>query len=293
MRGYVSIVKATALEMLSEPLSLLVLLAALVLTVMAPAFHYHQFGEATRMARDAGFSALFTCGSVFAVFGTIRSCRRELESGTMGMALVHPLSATGVFLAKTAGALLAAFVFAVIVSCTMLTIVNGAAIGGALAARTCDIARLWGPSFSLGLATIVAPLVLAAVLNRFGRFRFVPSAFALSLALAVSGLAYRPDLGLFLRTLPAVLALFALLAVFLSAAAAFAMRFRANAASACVGVTALVALPFIGNYYLADALSGGGTVGWATLALAVAAAAPAIAGFLLLGTHFLSEGDLT
>ena len=38
---------------------MLVLIAALSIEVLAPAFHYHQFGEATRMARDAGFSALF------------------------------------------------------------------------------------------------------------------------------------------------------------------------------------------------------------------------------------------
>ena len=54
MRGIMSVAKATALEILSEPLTLLVLLAALTMAVLAPAFHYHQFGEATRMARDAG-----------------------------------------------------------------------------------------------------------------------------------------------------------------------------------------------------------------------------------------------
>ena len=99
-----SIAYATALEILSEPLSLLVLLAALVLTVLAPAFHYHQFGEATRMARDAGLSSVFICGAVIAVFGTIRSFRREIESGTMAMALAHPVSRTDFFLAKAIGA---------------------------------------------------------------------------------------------------------------------------------------------------------------------------------------------
>ena len=92
MIKFFSILKATALEILSEPLSLLVLLAALAMTVFAPAFHYHQFGEATRMARDAGFSALFACGGVLAVFTTIRAFRREVETGTLEMALAHPVS---------------------------------------------------------------------------------------------------------------------------------------------------------------------------------------------------------
>ena len=133
-RSSLSIIKATALEVLSEPLSLLVLLAALVLTVLAPAFHYHQFGEATRMARDAGLSSVLMGGLVVAVFGTIRAFRREVESGTMAMALAHPVSRTEFFLAKTLGAGAAYLVFASIVFLTALVIVDGAAIGGLIAA---------------------------------------------------------------------------------------------------------------------------------------------------------------
>ena len=57
MRRFIAIAKTTALEILAEPLSLLVLTASLALAVFAPAFHYHQFGEPARMARDAGLSA--------------------------------------------------------------------------------------------------------------------------------------------------------------------------------------------------------------------------------------------
>ena len=99
MRPYVSITQATALEVLSSPLSLLVLLAALAMEVFAPVFHYHQFGDATRMARDAAISALFTCGAVFAVFGAIRSVRREIETGTQEMALAHAVARGGELLA--------------------------------------------------------------------------------------------------------------------------------------------------------------------------------------------------
>ena len=158
--------------MLSDPLALLVLLAALVMAVMAPAFHYHQFGEATRMARDAGLSALFTCGTAFAVFTTIRAFRREVESGTLEMALAHPVSRTGFFLAKTFGAFMAYAVFLAIVVATSLVIVVGAAIGGEMAGRSGDVARLYGPCFAAGVAVIVLPLVVGAVLNRFARFRF-------------------------------------------------------------------------------------------------------------------------
>ena len=128
MRRFRSIVKATALEILSEPLTLLVLLVALALAVLAPVFHYHQFGEPTRMARDAGLSAVLTCGSVLAIFGTIRAFRREIESGTFEMVLAHPISRGGYFLAKTLGAFLATAFFSLIVFGVLVTIVIGFAL---------------------------------------------------------------------------------------------------------------------------------------------------------------------
>ena len=293
MRKTLAIVRATALEVLSEPLSLLVLLAALTLAVLAPAFHYHQFGEPTRMARDAGLSAILTCGSVVAVFGTIRAFRREIESGTLEMALAHPVSRAGFFLAKAAGCLLAYLVFALVVLLTSLAIVDGAATGGEIATHTGDVARLWGPSLAAGVGVMVLPLVVAAALNRFGRFRFVPSFFVLAavLAAAAAALAVVRRGGLCLRLLPVAACVVLLPAVLQSAAAAFAVRFRANAAAAATGVVAALLLPAVGNYYLSDALSKGGAVPWGYAGLAALALAPAVALFLLLGIHFISGRD--
>ena len=295
MRKTWSIAHATALEILSEPLSLLVLLAALVLTVLAPAFHYHQFGEATRMARDAGLSSIFTCGTVIAIFGTIRAFRREVESGTMAMALAHPISRTSFFLAKTVGACAAYLVFAAIVFFTALVIVDGAAIGGMIAAKSGDIARLHGPNFAEGVGVIVLPLVIGAALNRFARFRFVLSSFALALLLSIAfaGLSILRDAAWPLRLLPvaALIGMFAF--VLLSASAAFAVRLKANAAASAAGVVLLILLPAIGNYYMADALSKGGAVPWTYVGCAVLAALPAVLFFLLLGIHFINGRDVS
>lgn len=289
MRKFSSILKATALEILSEPLSLLLLLAALAMTVLAPAFHYHQFGEATRMARDAGFSALFTCGSALAVFGTIRAFRREVESGTLEMALAHPVSHGGFFFAKTAGAAVAYLVFALVVFGTHLAIVWGAAAGGYLAQQTGDVASVYGPALAAGVAVILLPLVVAAALNRFARFRFVLTAFALALLLALlfggAAFAFAPRLLLpyppvaFLVALPAM--------ILLAAAAAFAVRFKSNAAASAVGLVFAAMIPVVGNYYLSDALTKGGSVSLFYVAGATAAAVPAILAFLLLGATFL------
>jgi len=289
------IVKSTALEILSEPLTLLVLLSSLALSVFAPAFHYHQFGEATRMARDAGFSSLLTGGCVVAVFGTIRAFRRERESGTMAMALVHPISRAGFFLAKTAGASVAYMAVAATVFLTSLTVVEGAAIGGAMARQTGDIARLWGPCLAAGVGVMVLPLVIGAACNRFGGCRFVLTSnfFALLLAGVSSVFVFVRDVGLAARMLPVAWLIAVWSLIHLTAAAAFSVRYKAHAAAAAVGIVFLPLVAAVGNYYLPDALSGGGSVSWRYVAWATLAALPAFLLFLGLGLRFIGERDIS
>ena len=288
MKPYFSITLATALEVLSSPLSLLVMLAALAMEVFAPVFHYHQFGDPTRMARDAAISALFTCGTVFAVFGAVRSVRREIETGTMEMALAHPVSRGGFFLAKAAGVGVAFTVFAVAVAGIALAMFAGAAVGGAIAEETAQLARVYGPCVAAGVAAMVLPLVLAAALNRFFRFRFTLTAFLLATAIAVVAGAWSAFLagGDAIRLLPAVVLATAPSYALAAAAAAFAMRFRANAAAALSGVALALMLPAADTSYRAEALARGGTIPPVYVALALAAAIPAVAGFLLIGIHF-------
>ena len=291
MPRWSAIVKTTALEMLSEPLSLLVLIAALSIEVLAPAFHYHQFGEATRMARDAGFSALFTCGTVLAVFSTIRAFRREVESGTLEMALAHSVSRTGFFLAKTLGAFAAYAAFAAIVFATSLVMVAGAAVGGRIAAENGDVARIYGPCFAAGIAAIVLPLVVGAALDRFARCRFVPTAFLLAFVVSAASAAWFADLPLLARLAPVSVLLALAAMVPLAASAAFSFRFKANGAAAACGVVVAAMLPAMGGYFLSDALSSGGSVPWSYVGLAALATAPAVLLFLVLGTGFIKGRD--
>jgi hypothetical protein len=292
MRRGRTIVFATALELLCEPLFMLVLQAALLLSAVAPAMHYHQFGEASRMARDAGLSAILLCGATIAFTGPIRTFRREIETGTAQVALAHSVSRTSFFLHKAIGCAMAYGVFALTVALVSLTVVNGAEIGGRIAEKTGDIARLWGPSFTLALAAALLPIVAAAVLNRFARFRFVLTANLLSASIAILSALYRFDAALSIRLMPA-LALAALPSLaLLAASAAFAVRFKANVASTLSAAVAIMLLPALGNYCLSDALAQGGMIPWTYLACATAAALPAIAALLLLGVHFINGRDL-
>lgn len=292
MRRGRAIVFATALELLCEPLYLLVLLAALVLSAVAPAMHYHQFGEASRMARDAGLSAILIGGAVVALVGPIRTFRRELETGTAQVALAHSVSRTSFFLCKTLGCALAYLIFVATVTFVSVTVVNGAEIGGRLASVRGDIARLWGPSFACAMAAIVLPLVAGAALNRFARFRFTLTANLIALAIAFAGMFYRFDGALALRLLPA----FTLVAVpalaLLAASAAFAVRFSGNAAASLSALVAAALLPTLGAYCLSDALANGGAVPPLYVLSAFAAVVPAVAALLLAGIHFINGRDV-
>jgi hypothetical protein len=293
MRRLSSIAKATALEILSEPLSLLVLISAIVLSIGAPALHYHQFGDATRMARDAGFSALFTCGTVVAVVSTVRSFRREIETGTMAMALASSVSRVGFFAAKTLGALSAYLVFAVIVSLVTVITVNGAKIGGEIAEASGGTVRLWGPSLAIGFSVLLVPLALSAVLNRFFRVRFVLSAFWISLAIAAAGVIYRFDSSIAVRFTPAFLTLILMTSVFLIASGAFSVRFASNIAIVLAAIVVALSFPFVGNYYLVDALDRGGSVSWTYVALAALALLPAATAFFVLGAMFARNKEVS
>ncbi len=285
MRRSLSIVKATALEVLSEPLTLLATLVALALAVLTPTWHFHQFGEPTRMAREAGFSATLVLGLVLSCFCTIRSFRREMELGTYEMALAHAVSERRFFLSKAVGAALAVFLAMASVFLASCVVVMGAAVGGRIADETGAMAQIWGPALAVGVATGVVPLVAAAFLNRFVRMRFILSSLALTFSLAVGGGAWVlfREPSLLLSSALAALPLFGLALLFVSAAAWAASRFKAHVAASWMGALVLLFLPFFGNYYLSDTLLKGGRVSASYVGLSLLATLPACGVFLVLG----------
>ena len=144
MRRVGAIIKATALEILSEPLVFLVTIAAMSLAVLAPALHYHEFGDPSKMARDAGVSAILVGGLVIAAFGAVKTMRREIETQTAFTALSLPVSRRMFFLSKTAGVFLAYLFFVLTVGSVSIAAVRGAVIGGEIAAREHSVARMYG-----------------------------------------------------------------------------------------------------------------------------------------------------
>ena len=290
MRRFWAIAKATAEELLDDPLSLLVLLSSASLCIVAPTLHYHQFGEVTRMARDAGFSSLFLGGIVYALFGCVRSVRRELESRTAELALSHAVGRGAFLCAKFAGVMLSYALFAATTLSLTLVMVRGAAIGGAAASG--DVPKMHGVSVALASAAVVVSPAIAAALNRFRRSRFVLSANLSMLALSVAASFYSFDLSLASRYLPVVFCA-SLPAVFVSSAAlAAAVRLKANAAASVGAVCAALFIPFTGSFYIPEALAKGGSLGWGYAFLALAALLPWIAAALVAGTALMRDMEV-
>lgn len=281
MKPLSAIIKATALSIISEPLSLLLLLTSLLVSTLAPAFHYHQFGDPTRMAKDAGVSSLVVLAILFATASAIKTFRAEIESGTAALALAHAVSWRGFFIAKTIGVMVALFLFVLAVSANSLSIVNGAAIGGKIAARNGDIARLYGPSLAIAVGVFLAPPILAAALNRFARFRFCLTAFLLMVLASCCSVFFCFDSKLtgeiflldFLSATPSF--------ILAAAASAYAARFRINIASLLTIVTIAIMCPIMVNYTSAT-----------SPLIAFAAAVMLICAFVIGGAEAFRERDL-
>lgn len=311
-----SVIKATTLEVVSEPLFFLLTSAAVGVLTVASLLHVHQFGEPSRMARDAGLSSVLIFGIVFAVFAAIRAFRREIESGTLQMALSRPLSRHAFFLSKAAGVFFGYILFFVIVFSSSVTTAVGAEVAAMnsrlAAARECGASHgnalaetLWGVSLAVDVAVIVVPLIAGAFLNRFFRFRFTATAFVTALIVSVAGCAFNlaaahwlfggKAAGLFdmaYRLLSAGVLLAIPAAVFLSLASALSIRLKDNVASSVSAVAFALFVPALGNYYQTQALHAGGELPWSYVGAAFVAALPFIAAFLFAGAFLLGSGDV-
>ena len=291
MRRVGAIIKATALEILSEPLVFLVTIAAMSLAVLTPALHYHEFGDPSKMARDAGVSAILVGGLVIAAFGAVKTMRREIETQTALTALSLPVSRRMFFLSKTAGVFLAYLFFVITVGSVSIAAVRGAVIGGEIAARENSVARMYGPVFAFAIAAIVVPFLYGAVVNHSLRRRFTLNANLCTGIIALVAMFFRFDVSVFLKTLP-VYVLVALPAlILLAASAAFAIRFRFNAASSLAILVFALFLPALGNYCVTDVVSAGESVSWVYLLVASAAVLPPVAALLYLGTVMFENAE--
>lgn len=302
---------------------MLVLLAAVFVTTLAPLFHFHTFGEEGRLARDGGLACLLVFGLVLGCTTASAAIQRECDSGTAAAVLSKPVG-RGLFLtAKTVGVVAVSALFWVAITAATL-------LAEVAADHTLAVGETWNtlPDVRLRQWTALAPLValmLAAALHRYRRSRFGVAAFLLvptalvAVALASgfwdqTGVWCPFALRLNFRLFSAALPLFFALALLAAWSAALAVRFSAAAVLlagvallglglaadtwsagaglwSCRGVLAGL-LPNIQHYWLADALAQGGSVPWSYIAHAGAHAATGCTLALVAGVALLQSRDL-
>jgi hypothetical protein len=93
----------TAAEMLRQPICLLITIVGVVLTTMVPLMTAHNFGEPGRLARDSGLAVQLMLGLVLAGYTACATLQRERRSGTLAAVLSKPVDRWTFFIAKFLG----------------------------------------------------------------------------------------------------------------------------------------------------------------------------------------------
>jgi hypothetical protein len=321
MRRFIALARTAALESLAEPLSAVVFLAALLVVHLAPVFHYHRFGDAARLPRECGLSALLVFGLVFATSAAVRTIGRELSSGTASAALALAVPRWLFHCAKTAGVFAAFALFAAAATSATLLAARTSALGAEIAATGADV-RIWGPGLAFGAGGTLLAFAAAAAANRFLRWRFCASAclltaaaqpFALVMSVPAGGFAEK---GAFISEAVLLLPSFAVLAaaclVFIALAAALATRLDSARVTAALVSAVLLSffagqvdracpaagwavrsvLPVLSDFWTADRLVGGGALSAAETCRLVASAVLLVAFWLGAGSALLSRREL-
>ena len=307
MRQFLAIAGLTALEAVRQPITLLIAAACVVFIGLLPLMITHTLGEGDKLVRDSALAFHLVSGLVLGCYAACSSLAHEIRRGTVSSVLSKPVGREIFFLAKYCGI---GFVMALF----------SAAAGMAVVMSTRTAARLFAPDWWSGAPLLAAPplaLAAAGALNYFGRRPFVSTAFgfllaALALAFAFSG-ALDADGRLVAfgtlysaRVVPATVLVLLATLVLTGLAVSLAIRldtvptlsicsviflvglmsdylFGRHAASSRVAAGLYRLLPNGQHFWVADALTGDGTIPWAYVARAALYAAFYLAGVLSLG----------
>ncbi len=178
-----AIARLTALETVRQPLTLLLLAAAVLAMAVLPLVLSHTLGDTHRMVADSTLSLHFLFGLFLAGFAACHALSEETRRGTGAMVLSKPVSRELFFGAKFVGIVAALTVFSLTATAAML-----------LSVRTS--LQAYQPEVKTAMALMACVPVsfaLAGVINFLTRRPFVSDAFillALAVFIAFLGLAF-------------------------------------------------------------------------------------------------------
>lgn len=167
MRQFITIATNAFMELIRQPVYLLLMTVSCGFTVFLSAVPYFGFGDDPKLVKDSALAVMLMAGLFGAVLSASASVAHEIRSGTALAVLAKPVGRAQFLLAKymgLAGAL------------TVLTFVN--LLGALLASRMAFDA--YGDADELGLgiffAGVVAAYALGGLSNYFLRRPFVADA---------------------------------------------------------------------------------------------------------------------
>ncbi len=314
-RQFLTLAQMTAVEAIRQPICLLLAISGIILTGITPLVVIYKFGEDGKLARDSGLAFHLIFGLIIAAYSASTSLAKELRTGTASSILSKPVSRNTLFLAKFTGITSVIILFSITaIAATMLSerIDQKFIFTNTMSGYFTD----WHTGILLLAAPFVA-LLLAGIINYITSRPFESFAFMLLVtcvlgAFVISGffdrighlapLDYQVDW----RLLPAGLLITAALIVITAIATTISTRFNtvltitscmailmiglvadyvlghnANSSYLISGIYKLI--PNWQNFWVSDALTGGGHIPWNYVATAFIYAATYTAGVLCLG----------
>ncbi len=178
MRQFVTIAANAFMELVRQPIFLLLLTASGVFGVFLAVVPYFGFGDDPKMVKDSVLAVTLLAGLIGAVLGASASVAQEIRGGTALAVLAKPVSRAQFILAKYAG---------VAGALTLLTYFN--TLSALLASRMAYDAYNSVDSSSLTIYVLAVVLAygVAAFQNYFLERAFVPNAvFALTLLVTLA-----------------------------------------------------------------------------------------------------------
>jgi ABC-type transport system involved in multi-copper enzyme maturation permease subunit len=268
MRQFVTIAGNAFMELIRQPVFLLLMTLSTLFEVFLACVNYFGFGDEPKLVKNSALAVMFVAGLFGAILSASASVGREIRSGTALAVLAKPVSRGQFLLAKYAGL---SFALAI------LTFVN--CIGVLLATRMAFDA--YGDVDTPGLAVFCGSLALGYIIagftNYFLRRPFVSDAVFAVVIMAVVAFAVLQFIprdagrmgadykGIDYRVIPASVLI--LMALLILAALALACSTRVDVVPTLAICSALFLVGLMSDYFWGQRAKGGSW--WASVLYAV------------------------
>src|SRR6266516_4656591 len=157
MRQFATIAKNAFMELVRQPVFLLLMTASAVFEIFLATPYYFAFGDEPKLVKNSTLAVMLLAGLLGAVLSASASLAREIRSGTALAVLSKPVGRAQFLLAKYAG---------LIAALTLLTYVN--LVAALLASRMAFDA--YGSTDLFAVAIFVLGMVFAYLLGGLSNF---------------------------------------------------------------------------------------------------------------------------